>query len=181
MDGLMMNYELVVPKILQRAARVFPEKEIVCELGGHTIRYDYAELYRRVVRLTNVLKNLGVRRGDRVATFAWNHHRHLELYFAVPAVGAVLHTVNLRLSPEQLRYIVNHAEDSVMFVDDSLLATIEAQASDLPSIRQYVAMTESGRLPETSLSPIADYETLMAEADDRENFPEIREAEASGL
>ena len=181
MDGLMMDYELVVPKILQRAARVFPEKEIVCELGGHTIRYDYAELYRRVVRLANVLRKLGVQRGDRVATFAWNHHRHLELYFAVPAMGAVLHTVNLRLSTEQLRYIVNHAEDRVMFVDDSLLAPIEAQAAEFPSIRQYVVMTESGRMPETSLSPAAEYEALMAEADEREDFPELQEREACGL
>ena len=113
MDGLMMDYPLTLPKILDRARRVFPHKQIVSDLDGHTHRYGWGDFYRRVLRTMDVLRTLGVKPGDRVATFAWNHYRHLELYFAVPSMGAVLHTLNLRLSAEQLTYIVNHAEDSV--------------------------------------------------------------------
>ncbi len=135
MDGLMMDYPLIIPKILERANKVFPDKELVSQIGPIKHRHTYAEMYGRVVRLMNVLRKLGVKRGDRVATFGWNHFRHMELYYAIPALGAVLHTLNLRLFPEQLRYIVNHAEDSVIFLDDSLLKPIEGLAPQLKTVR----------------------------------------------
>ena len=98
MNGLMMDWPLVIPSILRRAAQFFPEKEIVSRWADGTLhRMNYGELEGRVHRLMNVLRELGVKPGDRVATFAWNHHRHLELYFAVPSIGAVLHTINFRL------------------------------------------------------------------------------------
>ncbi|MFO0576858.1 MAG: long-chain fatty acid--CoA ligase [Polyangia bacterium] len=119
--GLMMDYPLTLTHVLERAARLFPRKEIASK-GEHEIfRYTYRDFYERVHRLAHVLKQLGVRPGDRVGTLCWNSHRHLELYFAVPCVGAVLHTLNLRLSSDQLAYIINHAEDQVIFVDASLL------------------------------------------------------------
>ncbi|HUJ73536.1 MAG TPA: AMP-binding protein, partial [bacterium] len=91
MDGLMMDYQLTIPKILDRARTVFPEKEVVSVLpSGAKHRYTYADMYQRVGRLMNVLRDLGVKRGDRVATFAWNHFRHVELYYAIPCMGAVL-------------------------------------------------------------------------------------------
>ena len=181
MDGLMMDYPLTIPKILQRAARVFPDKELVSLIGNKKHRHTYAEMYGRVVKLMNVLRKLGVKRGDRVATFGWNHFRHMELYYAIPALGAVLHTLNLRLFPEQLRYIVNHAEDSVIFLDDSLLKPMEGLAPDLKSVREYVVMSDNGGLPESTLEPLHDYEELMAAASDQEDFPDFGESEACGL
>ena len=98
MNGLMMDWPLVIPNILRRAGQFFPEKEIVGRRGdGSIVRSNYGEVQKRVHRLMNVLRKLGVKPGDRIATCAWNHQRHLELYFAVPAVGAVLHTINFRL------------------------------------------------------------------------------------
>src|ERR1035438_1070929 len=121
MNGLMMDWPLLIPSILRRAAQFFADKEIVSRLGdGSLHRCNYGELDRRVHRLMNVLKRLGVKPGDRVATFAWNHHRHLELYFAVPAIGAVLHTINIRLPREQIVYIINHADDRLIFLDKSV-------------------------------------------------------------
>ena len=134
MNGLMMDWPLLIPSILRRAAQFFPDKEIVSRLGdGSLHRTNYGELNRRVHRLMNVLTRLGVKPGDRVATFAWNHHRHLELYFAVPAVGAVLHTINIRLPREQLIYIINHADDRLIFVDKSVAGPIAEMQRDLPA------------------------------------------------
>jgi fatty-acyl-CoA synthase len=177
----MMDYQLTLPRILQRARKVFPHKEIVSALDGRVHRCTYGELYQRVVRAMNMLRDLGVKRGDRVATFAWNHYRHMEIYYAVPALGAVLHTLNLRLSADQLKYIVNHAEDSLLFVDESLVKPVAALAPHFPTVRQYVVMSDSSNLPDTTLQPLADYEALMAKASTKEEFPELRENEACGL
>src|ERR1700732_1959857 len=112
MNGLMMAWPLLIPSILRRAALFHADKEIVSRLGdGSLHRCNYGDLDRRVHRLMNGLKPPGGEPGDRVATLPWNHHRHLELYFAVPAVGAVLHTINIRLPREQVVYIINHADD----------------------------------------------------------------------
>ena len=182
MDGLIMDYQLTIDKMIKRANRVFPDKEIVSVLpSGAKHRCTYSDLYRRTVRLMNVLRGLGVERGHRVATFMWNHYRHLELYFAIPSLGAVTHTLNIRLFSEQLSYIVNHAEDMVIFADASLLGPLEEIAPQLKSVRQYVVVSEEGKMPETSLSPLADYETLMADAEDDEDFPELSETDACGL
>jgi len=180
MRGLMMDYPLVIPKILERARRVYPESEVVSYHADGKHVYNWGEFFGRVVRLMNVLRKLGVKPGDRVATFAWNHNRHLELYYAVPCMGAVIHTLNIRLFPEQLSYIVNHAEDKLIFVDDSLLKPIEALAGEFKTVEKYIVMGESGKF-ETSLSPVEEYEALMSAADDTEDFPEIDENDASGL
>ena len=110
MNGLMMEEPLTLQSILRRAARYFPEREIVSRLeDGSVHRTNYGELEVRVRKLICVLRELGVRPGDRVGTFAWNSYRHLELYFAIPCMGAVLHTVNVRLQKHQLEYITAHA------------------------------------------------------------------------
>ncbi len=127
MNGLMMDWPLLVPSILRRAGQFYPEKEIVSRWADGTLhRLTYGELEPRVHRLMNALRELGIRPGDRVATLAWNSHRHLELYFAVPSIGAVLHTINFRLAREQLLYIINHAQDRVVFVDRSVAALAAA-------------------------------------------------------
>ena len=174
MNGLMMDWPLVIPNILRRAAQFFPEKEIVSRWGDGTLhRMTYRDLQGRVHRLMNVLRGLGIQPGDRVATFAWNHHRHLELYFAVPSMGAVLHTINFRLSREQLIYIINHAQDRVIFADRSVAALLAALQPDLPAVEKYVLMDDRPpQAPAAVPQPSIDYEELMAAASDRAEFPD---------
>ena len=156
MNGLMMDWPLLIPNILRRAAQFFADKEIVSRYGdGSLHRCNYGELNRRVHRLMNVLKRLGVKPGDRVATFAWNHHRHLELYFAVPAIGAVLHTINIRLPREQVVYIINHAEDRLIFLDKSVACPIAEMQRDLPASLGYVLMDDRGPEPAADSDAVA--------------------------
>src|SRR5678815_116009 len=156
MDGLMMDTPLTVNLLFERARRYHGKKEIVSRVAGGIHRYTYADYCRRVDRLVNALRRLGVKPGDRVATFAWNSYRHLEIYFAAPCMGAVCHTVNVRLFPEQLAYIANHAGDSVMFVDQSLLPTFEKFRSHLTTVKHVVVMADGPVDPIHGL----DYEAL---------------------
>src|SRR5580704_15209736 len=126
MRGLMMPYQLTLPTILRRAEMLFGKKEIITRLPDRSIhRYTYGEFAVRVKQLAAALQQLGIRQGDRVATLSWNHYQHLEAYFAVPCMGAVVHPLNLRLSPDDLGYIVNHAGDKVIIVDQVLLPLFE--------------------------------------------------------
>src|SRR5262249_39083785 len=125
MRGLMMEYPLTLHHLLNRGCTLYPNHEIVSRTANGRHRYRYADYHVRVKRLANALRRAGIERGDRVATLAWNHYRHLELYFAVPCMGAVLHTLNFRLAPDQLAYIINHAGDRIIFVDQSLLPVLE--------------------------------------------------------
>ncbi len=170
----MNSYQLNLKTFLERSVRYFPEKEIVSRERNHALfRYNYAQLYERVQRLGNVLKSLGVEKGDKVASFAWNNHRHLEMYFGIPCYGAVLHTVNIRYGEPEIVHAINHAEDEVVFLDSDLLPTIEAIAHELPKVRAYVILDHE--LPETSLSPVYSYEELLASAEPHFNFEEIDE------
>src|SRR5262249_29269399 len=164
----------------ERAALLFPWKEVGTRTPGGLHRYTYADVYPRASRLANALHGLGVRRGDRVGTFAWNSHRHLELYLAVPSSGAVLHTVNIRLFPDQITYIVNHAADAVLFVDDSLVAQLEPHADALPTVRAFVVMG-AGPLPATRLAPVYRYEDLLAAASETTDWPALDEHAAAGM
>ncbi len=140
---------------------------------------SFGEVSERVDRLARVLARLGVEPGDRVGTFAWNNQRHFELYMAIPCVGAVLHTLNVRLFAEQLTYIVNHAEDQLIFVDDSLVPLLEKLAPQLPGVRHYVVMGdgEAGSLPGA-----LRYEELLAEAGAGAfDYPELDERQAAAL
>ncbi len=182
MNGLMMDVPLTIPSILKRAAQVYPEKEIVSRWSdGSITRTNYGTLYKRVVRLMNVLRDLGVQPGDRVATSAWNSSHHLELYFAIPSLGAVLHTVNIRLFPDQIRFIVNHAEDRFVFLDRSLAGLYAELQPSLTTVERYILMDDRGTPPTTMPSPASDYETLLASASDEEYFPPLEENMAAGL
>ncbi len=143
MQGLMMNTPLTLAPLLERAARLFPNKEIVSrtETGMH--RYTYADFHERVHRLAWALERMGVKQGDRVGTLCWNGRRHLELYFAVTCYGAVLHTLNLRLAADQLAYITNHAGDSVIFCDASLTSLLDPIRAELKDVREIVAMDDA--------------------------------------
>src|SRR5579884_802902 len=145
MTGLMMDYPLTLTHILERSSKIYPRKEIASRLAdGSMHRYTYRDFHARVHRLAHVLRELGVQEGERVGTLCWNSYRHLELYFAVPCSGAVLHTLNLRLAADQLSYIINHAEDRVLFVDASLLPILEPIRSELKSVRKIVVLDDGG-------------------------------------
>ncbi len=180
MTGLMMDYPLTLHHLLERAGRLFPNKEIVTRSPDGVHRYQYRDHYRRTHRLARVLEKLGVKAGERVGSLAWNHYRHLELYFAIPCYGAVLHTLNLRLSSDDLAYIINHAEDRVIFVDRSLVPLLESIRERLTCVRQFVVMGGSG--PVTGLPGAFDYEELLAETpDELYPWPQMDENAAAGM
>ena len=138
-------------------------------------RYNYSKFYKRVCQLANALNELGVDEGDRVGTFAWNTHRHLELYFAPPCMGAVYHTVNIRLFPEQIAYVINHAEDKVLFIDGDLVPLIE-RIKDKIKVENFVIM---GKNYETKLEAY-DYEELISGKLKSYEWPELDEWQAAG-
>ncbi|GBD09031.1 Long-chain-fatty-acid--CoA ligase [Candidatus Thermoflexus japonica] len=181
MEGLMMDWPLTLHHFLDRAARLFPRKEIATRTAAGMHRYTYADFHQRVHRLAHALNRLGIGRGDRVATFAWNTHRHLEIYFAAPCMGAVLHTLNIRLAPDQLIYIINHAEDRVIFVDASLVPLLERIRDQIPTVKAFVIMSDTGPV-QTTLSPALDYEALIAESPEAPYpWPRLDENAAAGM
>src|SRR5438477_9609005 len=134
----MMDYPLTLRHVLWRAQRLFDKKEIVTQREKGQHRYGYSDLAGRVGQLANVLTRLGVKPGDRVATLAWNNYRHLELYYAVPCMGAVLHTLNLRLFPAQLQFVIEDAGDKVIVVDKRLVPMLGRLAGQLPTVEPIV-------------------------------------------
>jgi fatty-acyl-CoA synthase len=162
MNGLMMDYPLTLTHLLERAAKVYPAKEIASRLSDSSIfRYGYRDFHARVHRLAHALQRLGMKEGERVGTLCWNSYRHLELYFAVPCAGLVLHTLNLRLAPDQLAYIITHAEDRVIFVDASLVEILDAIRPELKTVREIVVLPEPG---EAQSRDLLDYEVLLADS-----------------
>jgi fatty-acyl-CoA synthase len=180
MRGLMMDRPLLLTHFLERAERLYPKREIVSRTAAGIHRTNYGALAPRVRRLASAVGKLGVSPGDRVGTFAWNHYRHLELYFAIPASGRVLHTLNIRLFPDQITFIANHAADKIIFVDDVLAPALEKVARDLPRVEAYVLMGD-GPPPKTSLAPLVRYEDLIAEGSEDYEFPTFDENEAAAM
>jgi len=180
MNGLMMDRPLLLKTLLWRAERVFGDQEVVSRLeGGHRHRYTYGEYAARVRRLAMALEELGVERGDRVGTLAWNSHRHFEAYFAVPCMGAVLHTINLRLFPDQIAHIINHADDRVLLVDPDLVPLVEDLRDQIPGVRAFVVLADE--VPPTRLAPVHAYEDLLAAARPDYAFPDLDENTACGM
>ena len=181
MKGLMQDYPLTVQHMLWRVGRLFDKKEIVTRREADLHRYRYTDMHRRVGQLANVLTRLGVRPGDRVATLAWNNYRHLELYYAIPCMGAVLHTLNLRLFPDQLEFTIRDAGDSVLFVDRTLIPVLNQVAGRIPSVRTIVVLNDGGPLPEHGLGEMLDYETLLAAESPDVDWPTLDEWSASAM
>jgi acyl-CoA synthetase (AMP-forming)/AMP-acid ligase II len=181
MLGLMQDRPLLISSLIEHAARYHPTVEIVsrtCE--GPTIRTNYAGLRSRAAKLAGALLRLGVKPGDRVATLAWNTHRHMELYFAVSGIGAVLHTVNPRLFPQQLEYIVNHAEDRLLFFDVPLAQLVGGLKPKLASVEAFVAMTDEAHLPR-EIDGCGAYEALLEAESEEFAWPIFDERTASSL
>lgn len=191
MRGLMMdNYPLTLDHLLRRVNAFFSKKEVATKQSNGIHRTTYGAIYGRCLRLMSALKRAGVKPGNRVASFSWNHSRHLELYLGVPAMGAVMHTVNIRLGRDQIAYIMNHAADTVVCVDETLLPVLEPIASKLKTVKKFVVIREflldskdskQSRPLTTSLPRAVDYEEFIGREAPRESFPKLRETDACGL
>ena len=180
MQGLMMDYPLTLQHAFDRAVRLFPRKEVVTQTDGAPHRYTYGDWGKRTIQLANALKSAGVEQGDRIATFAWNTYRHLELYFAIPCIGAVLHTLNIRLFADQLDYIINNAEDKIIFVDGDLVPLLEQLADGLKSVKLYVIMGEAPNAT-GKLQPSVDYETFIGDQPQTIEWPKFDENTAAAM
>lgn len=182
MHGKMMAAPLTITEIMRFADRLYRDTEVISvtmDEGVH--RSTYGEIFDRANCVAHALSSLGVELGDRVATLAWNDHRHLELYYGVSCSGAVIHTVNPRLFPEQLVYIMNHAEDRVVFIDPMFIPLVEGLADRLPSVTAYVALTSRGAMPESGLSNLYCYEDLVGQESSAYPWPDLEEKTASAL
>jgi fatty-acyl-CoA synthase len=176
-----MRYALTLPAMLERAEQFFPQKEIVSRTSTGIFRYSYREYGQRVRRLASALLGLGVRKGDRVGTLAWNHHRHLEAYFAVPSIGAVLHTLNLRLPPAHLAHIINHAGDRFILADADLLPVLESISPELKTVERVIVLGDGSAIPETTLPNVLSYEALVEAAVPMRQWPELDEWDPAGM
>ncbi len=179
MQSTMQEVPLVLTQILRRGARVFADTEVHTLTEAGVMTGTFADVADRAARLANVLHGLGIREGDRVGTLCWNNQSHLEAYFAVPCMGAVLHTLNLRLSPPQLAFVVNHAEDRVIIVDSSLLPLLTAIAPHLPNVEHYIVVGEGDA---SALGPkVLRYEEALNRAAPTYDWPEIDERSAAAM
>jgi len=184
-EGLMQDYELSLQHVLWRIERLHQKKEVVTKRDDGVHRTTYGEMVPRINRLAGALKRLGVKPGDRVATLAWNNSRHLELYYAVPCMGGVLHTLNLRLFPQHLEFIVNDAEDKVLFVDQSLLPLLKPLAGKIPSVKTMVLMADGAPAAmdgkDNGIADMLDYETLLAAESENYPWPKLSERMAAAM
>ena len=182
MHGLMQDQPLLISSLIEHAATFHPDTEIVSRtVEGPIHRSTYRELRRRSKQVANALPGLDIGMHDRVATLAWNTTRHYELYFGVSGAGAVLHTVNPRLFAEQIEYIINHAEDKVLFFDISFTDLVEQLASRLPNVTRYVAMTDREHMPDIDVPELLCYEELLSMQSEDYIWPEFDERTASSL
>jgi acyl-CoA synthetase (AMP-forming)/AMP-acid ligase II len=184
MDGLIMNVPLTISSILEHAEINSHDSEIISRNteGGGIHRYTYRDAARRSRQLANALRNkLGINAGDRIATLAWNNHRHLETYYAVSGSGCVLHTLNPRLHPEQFIYIVNHAEDVALFVDKTFLPLVQAVHPKLTTLKHIVVLSPKSDLPDDSPLPLTSYDELIGDQSDEYQWPELDENTAAAM
>ncbi len=183
LEGLMQDYELSLQHVLWRIERLHQKKEVVTKREQGVHRMTNGEMVPRINRLAGALKRLGIKPGDRVATLAFNNYRHLELYYAVPCMGAVLHTLNLRLFPQHLEFIINDAEDKVLFVDQALIPLLKPLMGKIPSLQKIVLMTDSPAAShsENGVGEMLDYETLLASESESYPWPKLSERMAAAM
>ena len=182
MLALMMDRALNLSSILEYAAAYHGDREVVSRsVEGPIFRYTYADALKRSKQMAKALLDLGVKPGDRVATLAWSTHRHFELYYAVSGIGAVLHTINPRLHPDQVAWVANHAEDTVLMFDISFGDLVGEIAGKLETVKTFVAMTDRAHLPAAAPAGTLVYEDLVAAQTPAFDWPEIDERAASGL
>ncbi|HKP86882.1 MAG TPA: long-chain fatty acid--CoA ligase [Blastocatellia bacterium] len=178
MQSTMQDHPLTINFLFEHSRQVHPDSEVITFMGDASRRASYAEVGARAERLAAALKRLGIREGDRVGTFCWNTQEHMEAYFAIPCMSAVLHTLNLRLFPEQLVYIINHAEDRVIIVDDSLVGLLARIAPELKTVEHYIVVGEGDA---AGLGEALRYEALLAAERPGFDWPEIEERAAAAM
>ena len=182
MHGLMMNTPLLISSIAEHAEKFHGDREIVSvTMDNPRHRYTMREAVQRSRKLANALDKLGLKTGDRVATIAWNDYRHLEIYYGVSGAGYVCHTINPRLFPEQLVFIINHAEDRFICTDLMFVPLLEKLLPQIPKVEGFVIMTDEAHMPETSLPNAVCYETLLAAESSDYQWPQLDERTASAL
>ena len=182
MQALMMNSQLMISSILKHAEKNFPEVEMVSvTVDSPRHRQTYKTFARRCRQLANALSALGAEFGDRIGTMAWNDFRHMELYYGVSGSGMVCHTINPKLFPEQVAYIINHAEDKILFVDVLVMPLLEALKDHLSKVETVVVMTDRAHMPESTLPNVECYEELLAEQSDEYEWPQFDENTAGGM
>ena len=182
MQGLMMDFPLTITSIMEHAERVHGAQEIVSVTRDNPRhRYSYADAFGRVRQLANAMNSWGLSSSDRIATLAWNDYRHFETYYASACSGYVCHTINPRLFPEQIVYIINHAEDQYVFLDPDFWPLIEQVAPQCPGVKGWVIMTTAEHMPDTSVGNVHCYEDVISGQSDSYEWPAIEENEACAL
>ncbi len=182
MNGLIMDSQLTITSIMNHADRINGKSEIVSVTADNPHhRCTYSDAFRRARRMANALKGVGFESGDRIATLAWNDYRHFELYYAISCSGQVCHTINPRLFPEQIEYIINHAEDKFIFTDPMFVPLLEALQDKLTSVEGFVVMTDAAHMPDTSLKNVHCYETFIEGQPDTFVWPDLSENSASSM
>ncbi|WP_276167205.1 long-chain fatty acid--CoA ligase [Zobellia alginiliquefaciens] len=182
MEGLIMDYPLTTTTILEYGNSAFNYKKIISHLpSGTRHEYTFGDLYKRCKKLASALTNkLGVTKGDMVGTFAWNHYQHVELYYGIPSIGGICHTINIRLSSQQIEFIINHSEDKVIFIDASLVPLMEKIAHKLETVEHYVIINGS-ELFSTTLRNTIHYEDLLEDEPEEFEWPELNENDACSM
>ena len=180
MQSTMMSYPLTLTQILQHGAKVHGDSQVVTWQGSGARKVSFADSYERMGRLANGLESLGIGEGDTVGTFCWNHQEHLEAYFAIPCMGAVLHMLNIRLFPDQLSYVINDGGDRVVIVDDSLIPALARVLDEIPTVEHFVVVGDgdASALPEDK---VLRYDDLLADASPGYDWPELDEDQAAAM
>ncbi len=182
MLGLMQDWSLLIHRVIDHASKQFGTQEVVTRsVEGPIHRTNYSSIRRRALKVAQLLERDGICDGDRVATLAWNTWRHLESWYGICGVGAIYHTVNPRLFPEQIAWILNHAEDRVMMADLTFVPLLEAMAHKLPNIERYIIFTDAAHMPQTRLKNAIAYEDWIREADGDFRWKDLDERKAAGL
>ena len=183
MLGLMQDWPLLLHRIIDHAAIQHGRREVVTRAveDGAIRRTDYAQIRQRALAVAKRLQMAGIAQGDRIATLAWNTDRHLELWYGISGLGAITHTVNPRLFPEQIAWIMDHAGDRLLFLDISFVKLMEGLQDRLPTIERFIILTDAAHMPETSLREAVPYESWLAEADDDFAWAKLDENSAAGL
>ena len=182
MLGNMMDNQLLISGVIEHAEKYHSDAEIVSRtVEGPIHRYTYSDAAKRSRKLANALENLGLKKGDTVGTLAWNTFRHFELYFGVSGIGCVVNTVNPRLFPEQLTYIINHAENKYLFIDLTFVELVESLEEGLEGVEGFIVLTDKDNMPETKLKNVICYEELIKEESEEFSWPDFDENTASSL
>ena len=178
MLGRMQDWPLLMHKVIDFAAVQFPEQQVASRTVEGPMHYtNYRGVRQRALKVAKRLERDGIKLGDRVATLAWNGYRHLETWYGIAGVGAIYHTVNPRLFPEQIAWIMNDAEDRIVFLDLTFVPLMEALADRLPTIERYVVLTDGAHMPATKLKNAVAYEDWIGEVDERFRLEGVRRAD----